>query len=392
MGDTFKQIRLAAVQAASVFLDREGSVEKACRLIREAGENGADVIGFPEGFVPAHPSWYDFLPGMSRKALLLSRELFKNAVEVPSPATDRLCEACREANVTAVVGMCEKRPRTTGTMWNTQLFIDRTGEILGKHQKLVPTAGERFVHTGGQGSTLRAVQADFGALSGLLCGENNNPLAAFALAADYTRVHVAAWPAHFGLGALMQDSIRVVTCGLAHQLKCFVMNACGVVTEEMIAAYALNDEDRAYLAQAKEMGAASIIGPRGQFLAGPAEPGEQILYCDVDTQDLIIPKFTHDVAGHYNRFDVFSFAIRPDPRASLYGPRPDRLTGEATMVFNEQIDSLVSVPERGLVETPEVQTGDDRQPPKREAKRGVVSRVQPARQLRTQPASGKRIR
>jgi len=78
VGDQYKKLRLAAVQAAPVFLDREASIEKACRLIREAGENGADVIGFPEGFIPTHPGWFNYINGVGEQALRFSRELFKN--------------------------------------------------------------------------------------------------------------------------------------------------------------------------------------------------------------------------------------------------------------------------------------------------------------------------
>lgn len=193
MGETYKELRLAAVQAAPIFLNREATVEKACRLIREAGENGADVVGFPEGFIPTHPGWFNYINGVGEQALRFSRELFKNAVEIPSAATDALCRACRDADLVAVVGLNEKRPHTTATLWNTQLFIDRTGEILEKHQKLVPTNGERLVHTGGYGDTLRAAQTHFGAISGLICGENSNPPAQFAIAVEYPIVHVASW-------------------------------------------------------------------------------------------------------------------------------------------------------------------------------------------------------
>jgi aliphatic nitrilase len=308
MGDTYKKLRLAAVQAAPVFLDRDASVEKACRFIREAGDHHADVIGFPEGFIPTHPNWCNYLPPSGTKSLRLSRELFKNSVEVPSPATDRLGQACRDASVVAVIGMCEKRPDTTGTMWNIQLFIDRTGDIIGKHQKLVPTHGERLVHTPGA-DMMAPVRTHFGGLSGLMCGENSNPLAAFALSLGYPVVHVASWPAHFGQTHHMQDSILASTRGLAYQLKAFCINACSIVTDEMIETYALTDEDRAILHKFKETGAASIIGPRGQILAGPMGPGEGILYCDVDCEDVLIPKLMHDFAGHYNRPDLFQVAI-----------------------------------------------------------------------------------
>lgn len=343
MGDTYKKLRLAAVQAAPVFLDREASIEKACRLIREAGNNGADVIGFPEGFIPTHPGWFNYMNGVSAHALRYSRELFKNAVEVPSPETDALCRSCREANIVAVVGMNEKRPGTTGTMWNTQLFIDRSGEIIGKHQKLMPTNGEKFVHTGGRGDTVGAVRTHFGALSGLVCGENSNPLAQFAISVEYPVVHVASWPAHFSPTSDMQDSSILVARNLAYQLKTFVISSCAIVTDELIEAYDPAPADREQLKKLKDVGATCIAGPRGTLLAGPMGPGEGILYCDVNTEDVIIPKFIHDFAGHYNRFDLFSVAIangdgrtwrRLSPGGGDTGYPPE-LSGQAPRTLND---------------------------------------------------------
>jgi len=350
MSDTYKKLRLAAVQAAPVFLDRDASVEKACQLIREAGNQGADVIGFPEGFIPTHPGWFNFIPDVGDEALLMSRELFKNAVEVPSKATDSLCRACRDANIIAVVGINEKIPGTTGTMYNTQLFIGRKGEVLGKHQKMVPTNGERLVHTGGQASTMRAFQTDFGAISGMLCGENSNPLAQFALAVHYPVVHVASWPAHFNESYVMQESILVATRGLAYSLKSFVINSCAVVTDELIDRYARTDKDRDYLTKAKELAGASVIGPKGQIL-GELGPGEGILYVDVDTQDVIIPKLIHDFAGHYNRPDVFQVALATDDSRLLIHVEEQK-----------KHDSLPSNLESEQIKQQQLQHEDHRQP------------------------------
>ena len=197
MGDSFGTVKVAAVQAASVFLDREGSTAKACDLIREAGRNGARLIAFPEGFIPAHPIWFHFHPASGRIATELSVDLFKNAVEIPGPEIQQLQRAAAEANAYVVIGVCEKLPGTFGTLYNTQVFLGPGGEYLGKHQKLMPTVGERLVHTGGHGDTLNAFQTDFGPASALICGENSNPLAIFALTAQYPLVHVQSWPNHF---------------------------------------------------------------------------------------------------------------------------------------------------------------------------------------------------
>src|SRR3954468_22509672 len=97
MGDDYGVVKVAAVQAASVFLDREGSTAKACRLIREAGANGARVIGFPEGFIPAHPVWYHHHAATGAVSNRLAGALFRNSVEIPGPEIDALCAAAREA-------------------------------------------------------------------------------------------------------------------------------------------------------------------------------------------------------------------------------------------------------------------------------------------------------
>jgi nitrilase len=333
MERTSEQVRVAVVQAAPAFLDRQGSVEKAIGFIEEAGTREVDVLAFPEGFIPAHPVWYHFQPATGTRSLELATRLFQNAVEVPGPDTDALCAACDRAGVNAVIGVCERRPRTTGTLFNTQLFIDRSGQILGKHQKLTPTVGERLVHTGGHGDTLKVFDTDVARVSGLICGENSNPLAVFAMAAQDTQIHVASWPNHFSRNEhSMADAITFATRSLSYKCSCFVLNACGIVSPEMLAELPYAEGDREFLEEAAHAGGSSIIGADSMVLAGPMSGDEEgLLVADVNLVDCVRAKLVHDYSGHYNRADVFSLTIdRSVPELLLDDERrPARAPAEA---------------------------------------------------------------
>jgi nitrilase len=310
MGDNNPVVKVAAVQAASVFLDREGSVEKACRLIREAGQNGAQLIAFPEGFIPAHPVWYHHHPATSAISNKLAVELFKNSVEIPGPQTAALCDAARAANAYVVIGICEKRPNTFGTMYNTQLWIGPDGRLLGKHQKIMPTVGERLVHTGGYGDTFGAFQTEFGPASGLICGENSNPLAIFALTAEGTRIHVMSWPNHFPTSAdPMRERVANDSKAFAQMSKAFVISACGTVDEDMIKKLELSPEGEDHLRNPDVCGGSMVVSPGRHILAGPLGPEEGIIYAECNLELGIKMKLRHDFAGHYNRADIFQLHL-----------------------------------------------------------------------------------
>src|SRR4029450_12946544 len=248
MGDVYGVVKVAAVQAASVFLDREGSTPKACRLIREGGRNGARRTGFPGGSRPAHPVWYPHHPATGVIANRLSVELFKNAVEIPGPDVDALGAAARDANAYVGSGVCEKVPNTLGTMFNSQLYFGPDGSLLGKHQKLMPTVGELLVHMGGFGDTFGAFNTEFGPMSGLICGENSNPLAVFALTAEGTRIHVMSWPNHSPPGGdPMRNRVSVDSEAFAQMSKAFVISACGTVDARMIETLQAGPEGEKFL-------------------------------------------------------------------------------------------------------------------------------------------------
>ena len=353
VGDSFPTVRAAAVQAASVFLDREGSTEKACALIREAGRNGAQVIAFPEGFVPAHPVWFHFHSASGRISTQLSVELFKNAVEVPGREVEALCAAARDAAAYVVVGVCEKVPGTLGTMYNSQLFIGPDGTLLGKHQKLMPTVGERLVHAGGYGDTFGAVQTDFGPMSGLICGENSNPLAVFALTAEATRVHVMSWPNHFPtISDPMRSRIEIDSKAFAQMSKAYVVSAAGAVDERMVELLELSPADEEFIRNPALTGGSLIVAPDSRTLAGPLGAEEAILYADLDLETSVKMKLRHDFAGHYNRPDVFQMRVNTQ-RPELYGrvsaglpePDPDALHETASANYLERVLRAHELPE-----------------------------------------------
>jgi aliphatic nitrilase len=361
MGDVYSVVKVAAVQAASVFLDREGSTEKACRLIREAGKNGARVIGFPEGFIPAHPVWYHHHSATGAVSNRLATELFKNSVEIPGAETEALCAAARDAQAYVVVGVCEKIPNTFGTMFNTQLFIGPDGTLIGKHQKLMPTVGERLVHMGGFGDTFGAFQTDFGPMSALICGENSNPLAVFALTAEGTRIHIMSWPNHFPTsGDPMRNRVSVDSQAFAQMSKAFVISACGTVDERMIEMLEAGPEAEKFLRSPDCTGGSVIVAPNSRIIAGPMGIEEGILYADCDLEIGIRMKLRHDFAGHYNRPDIFQVHVnRAAPHIyTVHGAEAGKaLPGNRTAAI-DAASAPLSLPEAETSSSPDGRDDD----------------------------------
>lgn len=368
MGDTYPVVKVAAVQAASVFLDREGSTEKACRLIREAGKQGARVVGLPEGFIPAHPVWYHHHPATSQIANKFAVELFKNSVEIPGPEIDALCAAARDANAYVVIGVCEKLPQTIGTMFNTQVYIGPDGKLIGKHQKIMPTVGERLVHMGGFGDTFGAFKTEFGPMSALICGENSNPLAVFALTAEATRIHVMSWPNHFPTsGDPMRNRVTVDSQAFAQMSKAFVISACGTVDEDMIRKLEAGPAGEKFLRNPDCCGGSVIVAPTSRVLAGPMGAEEGILYAECNLELGVLTKLRHDFAGHYNRPDIFQVRInRSAPsiytvygareQAALGAPAQQQLPGTAPAISEASADAWRAVEMPRIEDAPDGKT------------------------------------
>lgn len=326
-------VTVAAVQATPVLLDREATIEKACALIAEAAQAGARLIVFPEAFVPGYPDWVWNIPaGEERQLAELYAALVASAVDIPSPSTDRLCQAAREAGVYVVMGLSERNLEASGaSLYNTLLYIGDDGVILGKHRKLVPTGGERLVWAQGDGSTLRVFETPLGRLGGLICWENYMPLARYALYAQGIQLYVAAtWDRG---GSWLSTLRHIGKEGGA------VVVGCGTPLRKEDIPDRLGVKER-YYASADEwinIGDSTIVGPRGEFLAGPLRKQEGILYAEVGPQSLAGAKWMLDVAGHYARPDVFALTVHTAARPMLSVRRRDADTPDGGVSGEEGV-------------------------------------------------------
>lgn len=289
--------------------DREATIEKACRLITEAGMNGARLAVFPEVYVPGYPDWIWYLPaGQIELNQQLYGALLEQSVAIPGPATDSLCHAAREAGIYVVIGVNEANADASGgTLFNSLLYIDRDGRILGKHQKLVPTAPERTIWAYGDPSTLEVFKTELGKSGGLFCHENYMPLVRYSL---YGRGIELYFAPTYDESETWQSTLRHI----GREGRVYTVGCCMVLLKKDVLAFFPQLES--YYAATDEWlntGNSMITDPNGDILAGPLNKEEGILYADIDLKMLRGTKWNLDVAGHYTRPDAFQLTVIKSP-------------------------------------------------------------------------------
>lgn len=299
-----KQIKIAAAQLAPVFLNKEKTIEKACEAISEAGKNGAKLIVFPEVFISGYPDWVWLIPN-SKGAVLndLYIRLVESAVSVPDESTDKLCRAAKAAGINVVIGMNERNSgKSSASLYNSLLFINSEGKITGVHRKLMPTGGERLIWAQGNGATLKAYDTTAGKIAGLICWENYMPLARTAI--YETGAQILAAPT-WDKSPNWLESMKHI----AREGGLFVISTCMAIKKDDIPDEFdfknLYPQDKEWI----NTGNSCIIDPKGKFLAGPLDAQQDIIYAELNMNEIIEAKRMFDVAGHYSRPDVFTFNI-----------------------------------------------------------------------------------
>ena len=291
----YPQVKVAAVQAAPVYLDRDATVEKVCKLVDEAAKNGAKVIAFPEAFIPGYPWW--IWMGNADYGMKYYIQLYKNAVEIPGKAVRKLSEAAKKNEVYFCVSVTEK---DGGSLYLTQLWFGPDGALLGKHRKLKASNAEMTVWGDGDGSMMPVFNTPYGRLGGLQCWEHNIPMNIAAMCSLNEQIHVASWPSFFNVeGHLFStEPCEIVQRNYSITNSVFTLMSSQLWTKEMEETICETDEQKKIMSYG--YGCTRIIAPNGQILASVPHDQEGIAYADIDLSAIIPAKFLTDPAGHYS--------------------------------------------------------------------------------------------
>jgi nitrilase len=304
-------VKVAVIQTPPVFLDLDKSIDRACRKIAEAAGNGAELVAFTETWLAGYPYWGEGWESKLQDWIPVRIRFYDNALLIPGEDTERLCQAAARSNIHVVIGCNEMDSRRgVHTIYNTQLFIDRSGKILGSHRKTMPTFVERAVWGNGDGNDLVTYETDIGRIGGLICGEHLMPLIRARMIEQGEDFHIAAFPGAFALhcGPKLEEADsegkyfwgHTLTRAHALEAGAFVLSACGYMTRADLAAdFPLMETVNVDYAH----GGSQIVGPLGVPLVPPTS-GDTILYADCHADMIKVWKAIIDTVGHYSRPDI----------------------------------------------------------------------------------------
>lgn len=311
---TTPTVRAAAVQIAPDLASRAGTVERVLNAISDACDKGAELIVFPETFVPWYPYFSFVLPPMQQGAEHL--RLYEEAVTVPSAETRAVADAARKRGVVIVLGVTE---RDHGSLYNTQLIFDADGSLKLKRRKITPTYHERMIWGQGDGAGLQVVETAVGRMGALACWEHYNPLARYALMAQHEEIHASHFPGSL-VGPIFGEQIEVTMRHHALESGCFVVNATGWLTEDQIASI---HPDPALQRGLRDGCMTCIITPEGRHVVPPLTSGEGILIGDLDMRLITKRKRMMDSVGHYARPELLRLIHDTRPAHPRETPFPD---------------------------------------------------------------------
>lgn len=336
------KVKVAAAQVAPVFMDKEASIDKACRTIEEAGREGARLVVFSETFIPGYPYWRGLQP-ISRWSELMV-EYQKNAITIPSGDTEVLGDAARDAGAVAVIGCTEMSDRIgSQTLYNTILFIGDDGQVLGRHRKLMPTHSERIVWGKGDVNDVKVFDTGIGRIGGIVCYEHHMTLLKAAMNILGEEIHCAVWPGwwvmerHPGAKRRYKEGDSPHLCDIEYAIKeyafetqTFVISVSQYIPESEMPDYCSDFNIAA--------GGSFIVNPAGVYLQEPVFNEEKIIYAELDADDRRHTKAYFDSLGHYSRWDVLRLDMRGEPDNPLTKARGVKNSEKPVAELSEKYD------------------------------------------------------
>ena len=309
-----ESIRVAVAQVASVFADKEASIQKTVNLIADAGKQGANLILLPETMISGYPRGFTYGAYIGSRSDAGRKDFaryWKHSMSLTAEETQPLCDAAKEAGIYVVVGISEQSEAGNhGTLYNTMLYISSDGEVLGKHRKLMPTGTERLIWGSGDGSTLTTVDTPYGTIGGLICWENYMPLARMSMYGKGVNIYLAPT-------ADSRDSWQSTLRHIACEGRCFVLGCNQYFTKSMYPKDLALYDELTDLPEEICRGGSAIINPFGEYECQPLYGKEGVLYADLDLNKIHQGHLDFDVVGHYHRPDVFKFSVNEAPNPAV---------------------------------------------------------------------------
>jgi predicted amidohydrolase len=313
-----ESVDVAIVQTAPVFMDLEKSVEKACSKILEAAAGGAQLIAFSETWLTGYPYWDEGWNSDTAAWNSVREMFFDNALMIPSDYSRRLCDAAAEARAVVVIG-CNELDNMPGvyTIYNTLLYINSDGAILGKHRKLRPTYVEAAFWGAGQGDDLYTHPTEVGRVGGLICSEHTMTLVRARMIEQGEDFHISVYPGAFDLWSGPKVEVfddkgtffpgYASTRAHAIESGCFVLCALSYLDESDIPA---DFPMRQSLNIEYARGGSMVISPAGVAIAGPVY-GDTIIHANCPSKMIKYCKAVIDTNGSYSRKDILSLKYHP---------------------------------------------------------------------------------
>jgi nitrilase len=295
-----KKSKIALIQAEPYLFDTGKTIEKMWNLLDPIRSESPRLILFPEAFLPGYPRGLSFgavVGHRTEEGKKLFARYYEQSIQEGDAYFKELQEMARSMKADLAVGVVEKEIQT-GTLYCSLFYFGADGSFLGKHRKLKPTGSERLIWGEGDGSTLPVFNRGFGVYGGLICWENYMPLARMAMYQQGVQIYLAPT-------ADCRESWQTTLRHIAIEGRCYVLGCNQLITRDAYPEELLPEVQNEALCS----GGSVIIAPGGEIIAGPLHDKEGTLFVDIDLEEIVKGKFELDVAGHYNRPDVFSFSV-----------------------------------------------------------------------------------
>jgi len=299
-------VKVAIVQDAPVFFDKEKTLQKVETITKQYANEGCNLIVFPESFVPGYPRGFSFgatIGSRTDEGRQHYADYYNNSFDLESNDLTRLETLSKEQNIYIVIGVTEKQ-NTNGSLYCSMLYLSPTKGLLGVHRKIKPTGTERLVWAEAGAESLVTFDTNIGKLGGLICWENYMPLARMSMYLKGIEIYIAPT-------ADSREQWTATMQQIALEGRCFVLGCNQYMTTSMYP-----EKYKSEVANQPENfcpGGSVIVSPLGKIIEGPLFDKAGVLIAELDLEDIKRSKLDFDVIGHYARNDIFEFKVNGQP-------------------------------------------------------------------------------